>query len=86
MSIKKRMRDAQALAEKELARRPLDLIVTPRICAHARLVLSTRDGRQQREVVFASTPSCPRWMDHLRKDLRRVLRQFEPATPGARPA
>ena len=83
MSINKRMRDAITLAERELAEGTLDLKISLRLSSHARLVLSTRDGRQRREVVFASTPSCPRWMVHLRKDLRRVLRQFAAASAAS---
>ena len=30
-----------------------------------------------RKVVFSSTPSCHRWLFHLKKDLRRVVRDIE---------
>lgn len=77
MSINKRMRDAKALAEAELARRALDLKVIPQRGAHSRLVLCSRDGQRIMPVIFSSTPSCHRWLEHLRKDLRRALLVYE---------
>jgi hypothetical protein len=81
MSIKKRERDALALAECELAQRTLDVVVTLGRSKHACLRITARDGRMARKVIFASTPSCDRWLVHLKKDLRRVLAQFEPLRP-----
>jgi hypothetical protein len=77
MPNRKALRDAHALACRELARLALDLAVAIRCDSHARLIVSTPDGRFSRFVVFASTPSCNRWLVHLKKDLRQVLAQFE---------
>jgi len=77
MSYRKVLRDARVMAYREIARLMLDLVVVIRCDSHARLIISTPDGRFSRFVVFASTPSCNRWLVHLKKDLRRVLAQFE---------
>jgi hypothetical protein len=82
MSTIKRMREALAMAEKELAERSADLRVRTCRGSHARLIVGTRDGRITREVHFASTPSCDRWLVHLKKDLRRELVHFGHSPAG----
>lgn len=73
MSPNKVIRDAQKLALRELKEYGLDLTVVVLRGGHPRLVLSNPCGQLSQFVVFAGTPSCRRWLAHLRRDLRHVL-------------
>ena len=77
MGMIKAMREARDLAMREVMEYGLDLRINVCRQRHSRLVLTTPDGRLSRFVVFAGTPSCPRWLVHLRKDLRRVMREMD---------
>lgn len=78
MSADKLMRIARDFSAVEVMKTGIDLRIEVCRKRHSRLVLTTPDGQWSRFVVFASTPSCKRWLVHLRKDLRRVMREMIP--------
>lgn len=73
--MNKRMREARMLAYAILARYGAQLEVCIIHGKHAKLVLSSPDGKWSKYVVFASTPSCHLWRTHLQRDINNVMRE-----------
>lgn len=77
MSHDKSERDALSLVNSFLNSRR-DIIVIELVRKRHKFVrLQHVESGITRKVVFASTPSCNRWLVHLKKDLRKVVREID---------
>lgn len=77
MSHDKSERDALSLVNSFLdSRRDIRVIELVRR-KHKFFRIQHVESGISRKVVFASTPSCNRWLAHLKKDLRKVVREID---------
>lgn len=77
MSIKKRMRTALALANDVLAERNLKAREIKYSGKHPYIIITSDDGLFIRKVYFSKTPSCSRWLLHLKKDIRSTADKID---------
>ena len=76
MSVNKTRREARMVAERTVSGYRGIYIEDIKAARHIYIIIKRKGIETRKKIFLSSTPSCPRWAVHLKKDIRRAIREI----------